>query len=250
MVLIMKITYPLARSFAKALEVVWNIVDEGTFKVSKEGLKLLAMDPSQISMIVFLMPKELFNEFNLSTEIKNVGLDLAYTKSIFKTARQQESVTLEEKDAKLHITFKGQKTKREFVVPLLDLGEGPTKEPGIEYNNYVVIKASALSDIINDASLASHYMKLIINDDGLVMEAKSETGESKATFEKGDELIEVKSEGGAKALYPVKYLSDIIKALPKDVEVKIFMETDKPLKLETTVEGAKIKYYLAPASEA
>ncbi|MEM4295457.1 MAG: hypothetical protein QXS91_01465, partial [Candidatus Anstonellales archaeon] len=191
-----------------------------------------------------------FSEFDITTETKNVGLDLAYTKTILKTARQQETITLEEKEKKLVITFKSQKSRRQFVVPLLDLGEGPTKEPNIDYNNFVIIKASALDGIVNDASLASHYVKLVISNDGLEMYAKSETGESNAVFEKGDELIDIKAENGAKALYPVKYLNDIIKSLPKDSEVKLYIETDKPLKLESNVEGAKIRYYLAPASES
>jgi proliferating cell nuclear antigen len=246
----MKITYPSAKGFSKALEVVWNIVDEGTFKLSKEGMKLLAMDPSQISMIVFIMPKELFSDFSIATESKNVGLDLAYIKSILKTAKQNESITLEEKENKLLITFKSQKSKRQFVVPLLDLGEGPTKEPAIEYNNHAVIKTAVLESIVNDASLASHYVKIIIKDSELEMHAKSETGEANATFEKGEDLIDIKAEGTAKALYPVKYLSDIIKSIPKDSEIKLFIETDKPLKLETSIEGAKIRYYLAPASES
>jgi proliferating cell nuclear antigen PCNA len=246
----MKLSYPSAKGFAKSMEVLWKIVDEGTFKVTKEGLKFLAMDPSQISMIVFHMPKELFSEYEVNEEIKNVGIDFNYTKAILKTAKQNEAITLEEKENKLVIKFKGEKSKRQFTVPLLDLGEGPTREPSIEYNNYIVIKANALADVINDAALTSNYAKLIITEEGFEMIAKSETGDSNVFLEKGNELIEVKAETGAKALYPVKYLEDILSSLPKDNEIKLSIETDKPLKLETTVEGAKIRYYLAPASES
>ena len=245
----MKLSYPSAKSIVRAMEVLWRIVDEGTFKVSNEGLKFLALDPSQISIIVFHMPKELFSEFEIDADIKNVGIDFSYAKSILKTAKQHETLTLEEKENRLIIRFKGEKSTRQFTIPLLDLGEGLTKEPSIDYNHYIIIKASALADVINDAALTSHYAKFIISDNGFEMIAKSETGESIVSLEKGNELLEVKSEIGAKALYPVKYLEEIISTLPKDNEVKLFIETDKPLKLETNVEGAKIRYYLAPATE-
>ncbi len=244
----MKLIYPSAKGFAKAMEAVWNIIDEGLFKFTKEGINLMAMDPSQISMIVFNMPKEAFLEYNLDEE-RNIGLDIDYFKKVLKRAKQNELLELVFDDGRLNVAFTTDKTRREFKIPLLDLVESYNKEPSIEYNNYVKINAEPLKDVVNDANIVSTYVKFIITPDGFSAEAKSETGVVKEHFEVGDDLVEVKAETGARALYPISYLNDILKATRKGDLITLMVETDKPLRMEFNLEGANIKYYLAPASE-
>ncbi|RME79769.1 MAG: proliferating cell nuclear antigen (pcna) [Methanobacteriota archaeon] len=245
----MRLTYPSAKAFSKSMEVVWNIIDEGSFKLNKDGMKLLAMDPSQISMIVYYIPRELFAEFDLKNkEDASLGLDINYIKNILKSARANEKLTMEKEENLLSLTFIGPKSKRSFKVPLLELAEGLNREPAVEYSNYITIDADALKNVIKDASVAANYVKLIITPDGFEAEAKSDVGQVSTSLEKGEELIEVNAETGAKALYPIKYLEDILKSTRKGDEVKLYLETDKPLKLSFSLEGAQIRYYLAPAT--
>lgn len=244
----MKLVYPSAKGFAKAMEAVWNIIDEGLFKFTKDGINLMAMDPSQISMIVFSMPKESFLEFNLDEE-RNIGLDIDYLKKVLKRAKQNELLELIFEDGKLNMSFITDKTRREFKIPLLDLIESYNKEPSVEYNNYIKINAEPLKDIVNDANIVSTYVKFIITPNEFSAEAKSENGVVKERFELGDDLSEVKAETGARALYPISYLNDILKATRRGDLITLMIETDKPLRMEFNLEGANIRYYLAPASE-
>ena len=71
----MKIVIAEATSLRDAIEVVVNLVEEGTFEISEEGIKLKAMDPSQISMVSFSMPKEMFSTYEIS-EPRKVGVDI------------------------------------------------------------------------------------------------------------------------------------------------------------------------------
>jgi len=245
----MNLLYPSARGFAKAMEAIWNIIDEGIFKIGKDQISLVAMDPSQISMIIFRLPKETFLEYEVSEPI-SVGIDIDYAKKILKRAKANEQIRIGMEKGKLIMTFETDKSKREFRMPLLDLTEGVSKEPPIEYNNSFKISSETLKEIVEDTSIVSNYVKFVLDPDTVSIDIKSDTGEIREDFKVGEDVMEIKAETGARSLYPVQYLSDILKATRKSDIVSIYMETEKPLRLEFNLEGAFIRYYLAPASES
>jgi proliferating cell nuclear antigen len=246
----MNLLYPSARGFAKAMEAVWNIIDEGVFKISKDQISLIAMDPSQISMIIFRLPKETFLEYSVEEPL-SVGIDIDYAKKILKRAKANEQIRISVDKGKLIMTFETEKSKREFRVPLLDLTEGVSKEPPIEYSNSFKMCADTIRDIVDDTSIVSNYVKFVIEPDRVSIDIKSESGEIREDFKvDGEAVMEISAESGARALYPVQYLSDILKATRKSDIITIYMETEKPLRMEFNLEGAFIRYYLAPASES
>jgi proliferating cell nuclear antigen len=247
--MLMNLLYPSARGFAKAMEAIWNIIDEGIFKIGKDQISLIAMDPSQISMIIFRLPKETFLEYEVSEPI-SVGIDIDYAKKILKRAKTNEQIRISIEKGKLIMTFETDKSKREFRMPLLDLTEGVSKEPPIEYNNSFKIASETLKEIVEDTSIVSNYVKFVLDPDTVSIDIKSDTGEIREDFKVGEDVMEIKAETGARSLYPVQYLSDILKATRKSDIVSIYMETEKPLRLEFNLEGAFIRYYLAPASES
>ena len=61
----MKLVISDAKQFKQSIEAVVNLVDEGLFEVNENGLHLRAMDPSQIAMVDYLMPKAVFKEFEV-----------------------------------------------------------------------------------------------------------------------------------------------------------------------------------------
>ncbi len=245
----MKLVYPSAKSFAKALEVVWNIIDEGTFKVNKDGMRLIALDPGKSYMISFFMPKEHFSEYEVEGE-KRLALDINYLKSILKRARQNEKLYLSLEEDKLGIVFKGPKSKRTFSAPLLDLVDSVDKEIPLEYVNSVKIDASALKDILKDASIVSNYITFGLTPDAFSAKAKSSFGHVKEEFEKGEDVISLEVEKPTHAMYSIKFLDDLLKPLSKgDILTLHINSPEAPLKIEFTLEGAKLKYFLASASE-
>ncbi|MGB9719491.1 MAG: proliferating cell nuclear antigen (pcna) [Candidatus Anstonellales archaeon] len=244
----MRLSYTSAVGFARAIDAVGNLVDEGQFKAKKDGLSLIAMDPSQISMVIFNMPKSIFSEYQSESEV--IGLDINYFKKVLRRGKGEEKLTLETEENRLIATFEGGKRKKTFKIPLLDLTEGVSKEPLIEYRNNIKIRADVLNEVINDAKLISSHIRLVLTPDGFGAEVKSENGELRVHIEKDDEAVaEINVENGARASFPLQYLEDILKAAKSLDLVTLHLETDRPLKLEYNIEGAVAKYYLAPRIE-
>ncbi len=245
----MKLIYPSAKGLSRAFESIWNLVNEGTFKITNEGISLMAIDPSQISMVNFNLTKDAFLEYEIEDEMK-LSIDIDYLKNIMKRARSNEMIKMEDSNGKLKISFETEKTKRSFTIPLLDLSEGVSREPNIEYHNSVKISTDIIKEMIKDASIVSSYIKFVLTPDSFEVAAKSERGELNEVFEKeSEEVIELNVETGARAYYPLQYLDDIVKAAGKNDVATLYMETDLPLKLEYYIEKAHAKYYLAPRKE-
>ena len=61
------------REMATAISI---LVDEATFKIEPDGLKLRAMDPSRVAMIDFELPKTIFEEYVCSEPMK-IGMKIS-----------------------------------------------------------------------------------------------------------------------------------------------------------------------------
>jgi DNA polymerase III sliding clamp (beta) subunit (PCNA family) len=52
-----------AKEFYKCIDAIGVLINEGLFTIDKEKFFLRATDPSQISLVDFVMPKSAFEEF-------------------------------------------------------------------------------------------------------------------------------------------------------------------------------------------
>ncbi|MCL6088835.1 MAG: DNA polymerase sliding clamp, partial [Candidatus Marsarchaeota archaeon] len=59
-----------ARRFKSAIDSIVSLIDEGALDVTPAGLVLKAMDPSQIAMVCFSMPKAAFVEYEVGDAVR------------------------------------------------------------------------------------------------------------------------------------------------------------------------------------
>ncbi len=238
-----------APALKSAIDSIVCLVEEGQFELTKDGMNLKAMDPSQISMVSFSMPKEAFVEYNVPEEMK-LGVDIGQLSSVLARGKRGEKAELSTEEGRLVVRFSGEKHKRTFKVPLIETGDRVQKEPKIEFSNFANVKADAIKETLKDAKLISSHVRLHLTPEQFVVDVRGEGGDVKAEFDKGsNDVSEINTLNGAKATFPLQYLEDMVKATSASSLVKINLETDRPLKLEYDVEGAHVVYYLAPRIE-
>jgi proliferating cell nuclear antigen len=245
----MRLVIQEAPALKAAIDSIVCLVEEGQFEVKADGLHLKAMDPSQISMVSFTMPKEAFVEYNVPEEMK-IGTDIGQLSNVLARGKKGEKAELSVEEGRLVVRFFGDKHKRTFKVPLIETGDRVQREPKIEFQNTVRIKADAFKETLKDAKLISSHVRLQLSDTQFVVDVRGENGDVKAEFDKGSaELPELTVVSGAKATFPLQYLEDMVKATSAQSNITINLETDRPLKLEYDIEGAKVVYFLAPRIE-
>lgn len=245
----MKLVVTDASALKSAVDSIVSLVEEGEFEISKDGLHLKAMDPSQISMVAFTMPKAAFEEYAIDEESR-IGVDIGQLSNVLSRGKKGEKAELSLEEGRLVIKFYASKRKRTFKVPLRETGERIQREPKIEFKNHVAIRADAFKEVLKDAKLVSSHVRLGLTASEFLVEVRGDSGDIKEEFEVGgDEVSEIAAVQSTKATFPLQYLEDMMKATSGSDVVKVFLETDKPLRLEYNIEGANVVYYLAPRIE-
>lgn len=245
----MRLVVQEAPALKSAIDCIVSLVEEGQFEVKADGLHLMAMDPSQISMVSFTMPKAAFVEYAVSEERK-LGIDIGQFSSVLSRGKKGETAELAVEDGRLVVRFSGEKHKRTFKMPLIESGDRAQREPKIEFKSYATVRADALKETLKDAKLISSHVRLQLTPQQFLVDVRGENGEVKAEFDQGSgDVAELHTAAPVKATFPLQYLEDMVKATSGGSMVRINLETDRPLKLEYEVEGTKIVYYLAPRIE-
>ncbi|VVC04406.1 DNA polymerase sliding clamp [Candidatus Bilamarchaeum dharawalense] len=245
----MKLVVQDAPALKSAVDAIVCLVEEGQFEVKNDGLHLKAMDPSQISMVSFTMPKAVFVEYHLPEERK-IGVDISQLSNVLARGKKGEKAELGVEEGRLVVKFFGEKHKRTFKIPLIETGDRVQREPKIEFQNFAKIKADAIKETLKDAKLISSHVRLQLTPEQFIVDVRGENGDVRAEFDKGSgEVIELNTTTAAKATFPLQYLEDMVKATGPNSIVTINLETDRPLKLEYDIDGTKVIYYLAPRIE-
>lgn len=246
----MKLVIEEAPALKSAIDSIVSLVEEGILEVKQDGLHLCAMDPSQISMVNFTMPKSAFLEYNIDEE-KKLGIDIAQLSTVLSRGKRGEKAEITLEEGRIVINFFSEKKRRTFKVPLLDIGDGVSRQPKIEFASFVKISADALKETLKDAKLISSHVRFVLEPQSFVIDVKGESSDARVEFQLGSgEVAEIKTVNGAKSTFPLQYVEDIMKAASASTQITINLETDRPLKLEYEIEGAKVTYFLAPRIES
>jgi len=228
---------------------VVTLIEEGPVEISENGLFLRAIDPSQIAMVTLNIPKETFSSYEVDKK-DLIGLNFVHMVKILSRAKSGESIALKNEDSALVIEFKGGKRKRTFKVPLLDAKDLITKEVKVEAEATVYVNAGELKDSFKDAELVSTFLTLEASAEKLEMNVRGDGGKLVVEFDKENGTkIDMKDSDKARASFSLEYLANIVKACPDTNELKLFIKSDNPLKVEYHVNQAELSYFLAPRRE-
>ncbi|MEX2017218.1 MAG: hypothetical protein WD876_01985 [Candidatus Pacearchaeota archaeon] len=231
---------------ARALEIISEIVNEVRIKVNDAGLSITAMDPANVSMVGFKLPKSSFVRFESDTE--TLGINLDNLKQVLKRCGSGSSLIMEKKDNFLEMQIRD-RIKRNFVISLIDIESDEidfaSKTEKMEFSSSVELSSIDLVDSVEDCAIVSDSCSFIIENDKFIIEAKG-LNSARAEFS-GDEA-RIKAEN-CKARYSLEYLQKFVKGAKLAEKAKLEFANDHPLKLEFRNELMEMKFVLAPRVE-
>jgi len=228
------------------------LVDEATFKLDPEGVKLRAMDPSRVAMVDFEWPKTVFEEY-VCTEPTKMCINISELLKLLKRAGKDEVVelSLDEKTGRLQLKITG-KYARNFTMPTLEASEEEVPTPKLTFNIRAKATTQGLSQAIEDAQLVSDHVRVEADAEKIVLNATGDLMGATITLQKGsDALLDLEAKEPSKSTFSLSYLSEIIKTASATSDIATMeFSTDMPIKLDfqQTKEG-KLTFYLAPRIE-
>jgi len=231
---------------SKAVEIISEIVNEVRIKVNEAGLSITAMDPANVSLVGFVLPKQSFSKFETGTETLGVNLD--NLKQVLKRCGTGSSLLMEKKENTLEIQIID-RIKRNFVLSLIDIESNDvdfnSKVEKMEFSSSVELNSIDLVASIEDCSVVSDSCSFIIENEKFIIEAK---GLNSARSEFSGDEAKINAEN-CRARYSLEYLEKFIKGAKLCEKSRLQFANDHPLKVEFRNEFMELKFVLAPRVE-
>lgn len=227
---------------SRIIEIISELVMEVRIKINDDGLSIIAMDPANVSMVNFVLPKNSFSRFETGQEI--LGINLENLKRILKRSGPGSSLVMEKKENTLSIQIQD-RIKRNFNLSLIDIETEEKEMPSLEFSSIVELNSQDLVDSVEDCLVVSDACSFIIKDGKFIIEAH---GLNSARSEFSDDEAKIQAED-CKSRYSLEYLQKFIKASRLSDKTTLRFANDHPLKMDIKNDLMQISFLLAPRVE-
>ncbi len=242
--MLVKLENPVLLS--KAVELISELVTEVRIRVNEYGMSITAMDPANVAMVGFRLPRMNFSQ--LETGEETLGVNLDDLKRILKRCGSGSSLILEKKENKLEIQIQD-RIRRNFTLNLLEIEaediDFNAKTERMEFTSKIEIDSIDLVASIEDCAVVSDACSFIIENEKFIIEAKG-LNSAKSEFSGDEAKIDAEN---ARAKYSLDYLQKFIKGAKLVEKTKINFAEDHPLKMEFKTDYLELSFILAPRVE-
>ena len=229
---------------------VYELVKEETsVQLSNDGIMITAMDPAQVSMVIFRLLTPAFETYKLDKE-GVIGIDMERLNQVLKQVNPEDSMAITVENNLMKIKCKSRST-RTFSIPLMDLNEELKKPPTLEFTTKAVVSSDVFNQAIEDSSVVSDSLIIDVEDKVIQLLASGDLGKVETRLQAGDEAVkELTVKEKSRARYAVDYLKKIMKGSKLSDDLQLNLRTDYPLQVDFAVQDlVKLSFVLAPRVE-
>lgn len=228
---------------SKAIDIISELVIEVRIKFNEQGMGIVAIDPANVAMVEFKLPKSAFSQFEVA-ENEVLGINLDSLKKILKRTSAGSSLILERKDNLLNIYIQD-RIKRNFKLNLIEIESEDKDMPQLEFVSKVELDSIDFTASIEDCAVVADACSFIINEGKFSMEAK---GINSAMSEFSGDEAKINAED-CKSRYSLEYLQKFTKGAKLTQKTILKFSNDHPLRLEFKTDFMELNFILAPRVE-
>jgi proliferating cell nuclear antigen len=243
----MKLTLAEPKYLKDSIAIISELVNEARFKITKDAIEMVAMDPANVAMVIFKLLASCFTEYDVKKEIE-LGLNLNNLKQIMRRAKPNDMLTLEVDENRLKIQLRGTST-RTFSLPLIELEEKEQKIPQLTFPVAIETTSDTLNDAIEDVDIVAESVSFIAEPKRFTISAEGDLSKAHIDIPESD-YTTIQASGNVKAKYSIEYLKKMIGGSKLSNNVVIQFNKDYPLKLDyKVVDKILLSFILAPRVE-
>ena len=246
----MKLTLAEPKYLKESISIISDLVNEARFKVNKDAIELVAMDPANVAMVIFKLLSSSFTEYDIKKDVE-IAINLSNFKQIMRRARPNDMLTLElDPDNKLRIQLKGDNL-RTFNLPIIELDEKEQKIPELKFPVAIKMPSGTLNEAIEDVDVVAESVTFTAEPKKFSISAEGDLSQAKIEIKEGENTkIKVDVEDKVRAKYSIEYLKKMINGSKISDEVSVYFNKDYPLKLEyKIIDKVLLSFILAPRVE-
>lgn len=228
-------------NWSKAIQAISAFISEGNFRFNDNGIAFKAVDPSQIVLVNYAIPKSAFDEFEVEPTF--VGIDLVELNKIMQRILPKDKMLMNVDDNELHIKLEGE-ISRSFKLPLIDVNDEEINIPATKFDAVIEINARILKEVLKDAQLFGSSVVLRVKGSQLVIEARGSHGNMHALIKETKNLT-VKSPTEVVSKYSLNFFVNALREADPAKNVRIELKSDAPMKVNYKIGEGDIQFLLA-----
>ncbi|MEM4282307.1 MAG: proliferating cell nuclear antigen (pcna) [Candidatus Woesearchaeota archaeon] len=233
-----------------SISIISELVNEAKFRISKDGLELVAMDPASVAMVIFKLLSSGFSEYSIDKE-HHIALSLGNLKQILKRSGANDTIVLElSPDNKLLIELRGE-SRRVFSIPIVDFEEKEQKIPNLNFAATIQLPSTLLNDAIEDAGIVAEAVTFVAEPEKLSVFAEGDLAKANIEIKAGPATRISLEKPRIKAKYSIEYLKKMIAGSKLADTAALSFNQDYPLQLEyKIIDKLFLAFILAPRVES
>ncbi len=245
----MKLRFRSARTWTYIVGSIKEILDEGVFVATEEGLLLRALDTSRVVMVDLYYPREAFDVYEVSGK-ESFGVSFDALGKVLARSLKDEALALEVQKDSLLISFEGHGV-RQFKIPQVSINVEELPEPKISFTVYAKMPNSAFIDSINAVEEVADSLSISAEEGKIYFIGSGDVEKVEVELSlEGQTLLELKVDSPDKATYSVEYFDDMIKAARGADQVTLQYAQDSPARVQFDFEGGgRLTFYVSPRIE-
>ncbi|MFA5992157.1 MAG: DNA polymerase sliding clamp [Candidatus Pacearchaeota archaeon] len=225
--------------FSEVISIISELVTEVKIKFDEEGMSIVAIDPANVALVYFKLPKNSFSQYESGNEVLGVNLD--NLKAVLRRAKQGSILIMESEESHLRLDILD-KIKRSFSLALIEVETADKNVPNLEFLSQIQMNPPDFVDAVEDCLIVADSCSFIAEPDKFIIEA---SGLNSARAEFSSDEVKIIS-GSSKSKYSLEYLQKFVKASKISDKVFINFSSDHPVKLEFKREDIELSFILAP----
>lgn len=241
----MKLTLSEPKYLKDSLSIISEIVTEATFRVKKDVVELVAMDPANVALVVFRLVSSAFVTYEVD-EATDLTVNLNNFKQVLRRVKTGDTLTLEVEENKLKVVLQST-SQRTFYLPLIDADEEEQNVPDLSFSAEISTLPSVFNDAIDDVDVVGESVTLGADEKTLYVSSKGDLTEAAVEIP-GDKTTSIScNDDNIKAKYSIEYLKKMMQGSKLSDAVSIKFAKDYPLRIEYVVKDKlELAFILAP----
>ncbi|MBI4980696.1 proliferating cell nuclear antigen (pcna) [Candidatus Woesearchaeota archaeon] len=242
----MKLVLAEPKYFKESISIISELVTEAKFKVTKNGLELIAMDAANVAMVIFNMLSTCFTQYEVKDD-EEMAINLNNLKQILRRAKGDDILTLETEESRLKVQMKSN-TLRSFTIPTLEIESKEQRVPELSFPYAIEMESGLLSDSMDDVSVVAESVTFLGEKGQLSIKAEGDLSKAFIEIKPNDTtIIKADIDDKFKSKYSLEYLKKMVAAGKLVERATLKFNTDYPLKLEyKLIDKLMIAFILAP----
>ncbi|HTZ41583.1 MAG TPA: hypothetical protein VMC07_00015 [Candidatus Omnitrophota bacterium] len=228
----------------KAIDVISELVTEVRMRVNDSGISIAAIDPANVAMVGFTIPKSSFSQFETGPEV--LGINLDSLKKILRRCSSGSSVIFEKRGNLLGIQIQD-RIRRNFTLNLIEVEREEKEIPNLKFTTAVKMNSVDFVDSVEDCAVVADACSFIIKDGNFLIEARG-LNSARSEFS-GDEADITTEIAGCKSRYSLEYLQKFAKGARLFEKTILKFSDDHPLRMDLKSENLELSFILAPRVE-